>query len=213
MIIILAKGVLLFANRDKMESSKLPASRTGAYAEAMSFKIIAPVLIFLIFSMPVYKAGYYLFHKRSITEIRPLMRYLKSKIKQSDALYLNDAAQYAYLYYLNRFNFENKSRRVGIFSDRLVKQGPNAFVHFLYEDWEFVNPRDFFIKVHPNTNTRIYPNSVGILTKAKRAWIVLSQASAEQEKFLIRYLDTICTKLNEIRSHKAVLLLYDLKKQ
>lgn len=116
-------------------------------------------------------------------EIKPVINYIIEHKESADKLYLYYGSIPAYRYYLKRF---------------------------------LINKNDYIDGRSGRENWKNYIDDINKLRSNKRVWILFSHVwttkGLDEEKFILNYLNTVGTKLDEFKSYGASVYLYDLDK-
>lgn len=151
-----------------------------------TFPIIGIILLCLLLSQPILKAGYNLmtqniYRLRPAEDIKPVMNYLKKWKNKEDILYLYCSSQFAFKYYAKQFGFDDDEYAIGIFSRGTLGN---------------------------------YTKDLDKLRGNKRVWLVFSHVykgeGIDEEKFFLYYLDSVGKRINHYKSDGAAIYLYDL---
>jgi hypothetical protein len=143
---------------------------------------IGIVLVVLLLFDPLYFACFHLMKPRTVSEIRPVINYVRKHALSTDLLYLYYGSESAFKYYSNKYGF-NKDYLVAASS---------------ISDWRnYVKGLD---------NLRGEKRVWVIFAN------VYKMSGVDEEKLFLLHLDCIGTKLVEFKSEGAAAYLYDLNK-
>lgn len=217
MLVLVASGLKKFPFVGRFVLFLLPATiifiSEGFAVLMRKNKIISAIAIsiFFIFITPaVINTVKNIISPRQHEEIRPLMAFLKDHQLEGDILYLNNSAQFAYLYYLPYLNFKFTLPILGYFDDEIVQRSPveNSFIPFwfstnspygiLYVSSEVRVKSEF----QPEYQSNQYP---------KRVWLLLSHITKDgSDQFIKQCFDARGKMLLEKKAYGAWLYLYEL---
>jgi hypothetical protein len=145
---------------------------------------------FLIIGMllinPLWRCGYHVVKPRQISEVRPLLIYLKNHQQKGDAIYLNNEAQYVYLYYRQYYRFPFSPKILGVLSDDIRADETGTF------GYVFHSFRGFDSKLYQDG--RLLPGQVNPqihdmkeMALSQRTWLFFSQEKPQAEKYFFEY--------------------------
>lgn len=179
-----------------------------------NFKIFSIGFVCLLFLHPFYYVALSLnapqippnFEYQRIREdIKPVLNYVEENQKPGDIIYVYYASQYAFKYYLNRYNFdynpENKVKNEipqDWFKPALPSYPPQIIVgKYSRDDWS------------------IFEREIEDLIGNERVWFIFSHAhdrrsSLDEEDAFLYLIDRKGKKLDSYKSTEASAYLYDL---
>ena len=142
---------------------------------------LALMALTLLANRPAYEAWRHIWAPRLVEEIKPMMAYLSAHRRENDAVYINYSAAPAYLYYSAFYNLANVP----------------------------------FVQGSNRQNTNNYFRKLSSMRGRSRVWILFSHAwwyeNGEDERtFILKYLDQIGRRLDQLSAPGSQLYLYDL---
>lgn len=154
-----------------------------------SSPVIGATLIILLFSFPLYRAGYNFIKPYTRTIIKPAMNYMKEHKQKGDTIYVYHGAANTFKYYAGDYGFPDNSYIRGV---GYAKGLP-----------------------HKKTLQR-YIDDLNKLRGKKRVWILFSpgldHGGVNEKVFFLNYLDTIGTRLDSFSTGQGAVYLYNLNK-
>ncbi len=142
------------------------------------------ILVSLLLYKPINIARYHFLYPKMEEHIKPIMAYLSQNRQNTDTIYIYYGARPAFTYYALPFGFEDGDYIFGVFS----RQDPDKYIQEINE-----------------------------LNGRKRVWFVFShncrQCTVNEEAFFLEYLGEIGMKIDELKSPRTSVYLYDLSSQ
>ena len=179
--------------------------RKGAF-----LRLLGIVLFVLMLFHPVQQSVRDVFHLRRPEEVRPLMRYLKSRQRPGDCIYLTTSSLYAYNHYHDVFRFPFSITIKGLLSDILREDQGGTYL-FVYHP-----VRKFDSKIYLGRQLlpgKVNPQNHNItqLDGCARTWVFFSHFDPKVEQHILSYLDRMGRRVQVLRETGAALYLYDLR--
>jgi len=119
----------------------LAAGAAGLFALLRPAPVAGFLLIGLLFLSPLYFSGYALVHPRTKEEARPVLSFLRKNWQPGDAIYLQNASQFAYDFYAPQLGLDKPPHVVGVDSDNWQTLLSDV-------DQEKGQPRVWFVFLH-----------------------------------------------------------------
>lgn len=169
--------------------------------------VIMLVLVAALFFCPPTKVDARLPGSQKREDMRKIMSYLKNHYRDGEEVYLNNSAQYAYIYYYIYHGFDSKSVFVSKIADSFRKK-PEFVPHedIEYRQWNFDGKRCYFLEAPIDKRP-------GILTAGEngtesRVWLIFAHARQPHKKEILNYFNANGERLDEYRADGASLYLY-----
>ncbi|MEO0185912.1 MAG: hypothetical protein ABIL20_08965, partial [candidate division WOR-3 bacterium] len=146
-------------------------------------RIIAILIVFILFIQPASIAGYHLIKPRAPEELRPVLEYLRKNMREGDLIYVYYGAENAFRYYQEKFP-EIAGRYIP------GKESRDDWTGY-YKEIEKLkgNERIWFIFSH-----------------------IATHLGVNEEKLFLSYLDLSGTKIESFKASGASAYLYQLNK-
>ena len=120
------------------------------------------------------------FDIRPYEDIKPVMKFLEEHKKQGDLLYIYPPAECPFMYYSERYGFNNDDYIKGIYAG------------------------------HDQDKWYKYLNNLQKLKGNKRVWLLFSHIKRGDEAIFLNHLDRLGTRLDRFKGIGAAVYLYDL---
>ncbi len=143
-------------------------------------------------------------------DMRSAVSYLKFRVRQNDALYLNNAAQFAASYYAALRIPGAFPKTVGVLGDFVRKdETGRPFIQIFHpqcscDSWVYSDHR----LVPGRINAK--QHSIHSLYGHSRTWILFAESDPPERKFFLEYLNAFGKKVDEFRAEGVEIYLYDL---
>lgn len=168
------------------------------------------ILLVVLFVYPLKTAAYSLMYSYSKEEIKPFMRHLKQYQRSGDALFINNSAQYAYIYYLRYYRFTDSINPFTKIVDNpdWDEKGRNIFIRSEHYDFDKnggykgVKEKGDLLTISEETPKPFGGN--------QRTWIFLTHIPENTHEFVLELLDRDGIQLKKLKENGSFLYLYDL---
>lgn len=170
------------------------------------------LLIFgVLIIAPVSTCAYHMLHPRTAVEIRPLLAYLKNHQLPGDEIYMNNEAQFSYLYYQRYFHFPYVPHKRGFFSDSIFSDEGGAFCYIFHNDYGFDSR---LYASGPLLPGKVNPQKHNLteLELGERTWVLFAQAKKPAQAHCLQWLGRKGRQVDEVRTTGAALYLFHVGK-
>jgi hypothetical protein len=158
-------------------------ARVSAWASRRSAPIVAAGLFAAIAAGPVWWSANAALDPPRHEEIKPVLKHIRDRWREGDALYVHKGALYAFLYYANCGCFS----LAGSDGAKLWPLASNSFAPGLL--WHPVEPESRTVLVGPDTDDPTQQlNDLRRLRGRTRVWLVYSHVDRAESDFIRRRL-------------------------
>lgn len=146
----------------------------------------------------------------SKAEMRPIVQYLKTHYRSSDALYVNQGAMLAFGYYLGYYRLRLGTSFVGFVYNQ-YKSDPLKSLDVYFRRGAFDKEGHYlgYLKYDTVKNKEEWERFKPHLTHNKRTWFVFSHIDGDQQEKIVQYLTQRSRKVKEYQTHNAAIYLFD----
>ncbi len=208
LITVIASGLNLYPMYERLLLFLVPGliifilSGISLLCEKFKMIYLLPIFIVLVFFQPLTTSWTNLINPKFEEEIKPVMSYVKRKIREDDILYVYYSAQYAYKYYAKRYGF----------NDSLIPEKSqydpalNAGIKRIYEKSGF---NTIILGSRARENPLQYIEDINSLRGKKRVWFVFSHLYRNEMNLFLNHLRKVGLEVGYFKSNGAYAFLYD----
>jgi hypothetical protein len=184
------------------------------WAPARAQILVAVFLGAVIAAGPVLGAGKHLIQPRKHEEVRPVLEFVRDQWRAGDSLYVHYGAQYAFLYYdeCKCLNLSLGNTRRSLWPVKPVEEGSSQYSPAAVPLAPNVILGQHFREATPG----LYIRDLKRIEGRQRFWFLYSHLNFEEDqlvlKAMLRHLDSIAKRINEIDQPDAHAYLYRLRK-
>ena len=217
-IVLLAVTLKIYPARARFFLAFLPGiliifahgAVTAMQCKRKNIVLLNGIFLAVLFVYPIKTTAYSLMYSYSKEEIKPLMRYLKKHRQSGDALFINNSAQYAYIYYLGYYRFTDSINPFIKIVDHLDRdeKGRNIFIRSEYYDFDKngvykgIKEKGNLLTISEDTSKPFGGN--------QRTWVLLTHIPAYTQEFILELLGRDGVQLKKLKENGSFLYLYDL---
>ncbi|HLF17526.1 MAG TPA: hypothetical protein VI749_01360 [Candidatus Omnitrophota bacterium] len=172
--------------------------------------LLAAVTAVLLLFYPLRSALGYISHQQSKEDIRSVMAVLKGQKQPQDSLYINDSAQYGYVYYHCYFGWKEPEARLIKFSDEVFHDARGPYIYLWPMSVSFDERGCYATSASTEDFTKHYLSGRGVFGENKRTWLVYSHPRLRLPEFIPAYLDREGKAGPSTKARNAAALVYDL---
>ncbi|MDB9527133.1 glycosyltransferase family 39 protein [Oscillatoria sp. CS-180] len=181
------------------------------------YRWIEAILVLIIFLHPVYYAANNLVNPNFITNvssrqrvrehIKPVLSYINKNRQSGDKLHIYYAAQYAFKYYTDKFEFSDLMTGTPV----VLEPSDNWFEPALSS-----YPPQLVVGQYSRDNISIFLSELEQLKGSDRVWFLFSHAhdrrsKIDEEELFLSYIQQSGTQIDAFSDIEASVYLYDLR--
>lgn len=154
-----------------------------------------------------------MFHSYDKEQVRYVMEYLKNNFEEGDAVYLNNNATDAFIYYQNRLNFPRRIKSLGRILDAAFVE-EQLFAAMRFEQHVY-DEKGVFLGIIKDKSLENYykisPDQFHRINDRKRVWLLFSHVKSGLKALVLTSFDNQGKRLKKYEREGASVYLYDLE--
>ena len=167
-------------------------------------------LLCVLLLHPLKTAAHSLTHSYAQEETRGLVRYLKEHQQEGDALFINNAAQYAYIYYHGYYRFTQSINPFVKIVDKIERDEKGRMMFIRSEHYDFDENGAYKEIKSKGDWTTVFEHDFRPFGGNRRTWILLTHIPEDTREFILELLGRDGIPLKQLKEGGSALYLYDL---
>ena len=167
-------------------------------------------LLCVLLLHPLKTAAHSLTHSYAQEETRGLVRYLKEHQQEGDALFINNAAQYAYIYYHGYYRFTQSINPFVKIVDKIERDEKGRMMFIRSEHYDFDENGAYKEIKSKGELTTVFEHALRPFGGNRRTWILLTHIPEDTREFILELLGRDGIPLKQLKEGGSALYLYDL---
>ena len=172
--------------------------------------LLSGVFLAVLFIYPVKTAVHSLKYSYSKEEMRPVVRYLKEHQQPGDALFINNSAQYGYIYYHGYHCFTDSINPFMKIVDKIEYDEKGRLLFMRSEQYDFDGNGAYQGIEHKGDLITVFEHDPRPFRNNRRTWILLTHIPEDTRGLILELLNRHGTQLRQLKKGGSALFLYDL---